>query len=341
MGSQPQLVAGGGGVAQASNLPQAGNNRSRVDLEALSKYVAESGILAYAIGTLTVNIYLHELGITDFSLAKPKLVLTGVVVLIGFLLLALFPIFVRRRISAGRGEENQSAPLTKKTALLLLLPLIGLIAASVFLSFKSYMKGHPGLGEEFSWKMWQFMNGEDHPILANSVTALLIPASIYAAICLAAAFASMAAQSLERSKSASTAARAVHDHVYFLVGLAVAVISFFGYIYIFSITFYPAISPAFGGGKPYYESFVVAEGERCQWQQLGIPFMYENSDATGPLAVLHESDSMVAVWLEHNPERSKPVLVQLDKSQISAVQMADPPPKEIHATSLPARCAVK
>jgi hypothetical protein len=109
-------------MAQASNLPQAEKNGSPLDLEALSKYVAVSGAFAYAIGTLTVNIYLHELGITDFSLAKPKLILTGLVALLTFLLLSLFPVFIVWRISVGAVKQDPSAPPLRQLSFCCIYP---------------------------------------------------------------------------------------------------------------------------------------------------------------------------------------------------------------------------
>jgi hypothetical protein len=139
----------------------------------------------------------------------------------------------------------------------------------------------------------------------------------------------------------------VSERVYFLVAIALAVISVIGYLYIFSFTFYAAIPQAFGGGKPYFESFVIAEGGRCQLQQLGIPFVDEQPNVTKALPVLHESDTMVAVWLDKKAISSKngnqqtddlgswnSIVVQLDKKQISAA-MADPLAKAVPILASP------
>ena len=149
----------------------------------------------------------------------------------------------------------------------------------------------------------------------------------------------MAARLFNRAKSGTTASRTVPEHVYFPVVLALALISVIGYVYIFSLTFYPAISPAFGGGKPYLEIFVVANDERCEWQQLGIPFVDEDSNATAPLDVLHESDALVAVWLtDERPGRWRPIVVELDKNQISAAKVDPLAQKPPRIRSLPALC---
>jgi hypothetical protein len=46
-------------------------------------------------------------------------------------------------------------------------------------------------------------------------------------------------------------------------------------------------------------------------------------NATAPLPVLHQSDALVAVWLT-DEVGWKPIVVQLDKNQISAARMVDP-----------------
>lgn len=321
-------------MARTGNMPQSEDSLSQLDLGALIKYGGVSGGLAYATGMLAVNIYLHQLGITDFSLAKPKLILTGVVVLLTFLLLALFPIFAALWISGRRAAGGRTSRTPRRMVFLLLFPLFVLIAASACLCFRK-----PGLGQIAVWKVWELINTKHQTAFNSSLTTLVIAAAVYLPICLAAVSAFKATRLCNRAKSQATASQIVPERVYFPVALALAVISFIGYIYIFSITFYPAISPAFGGGKPYLERFAIAEAERCQWQQLGIPFVDEHSNATAPLPVLHESDALVAVWLTDDPESWQPIVVELDKNQISATRMVDPLTKKMPILpSLPVRC---
>jgi len=320
-------------MAQTGDIPKAEDSLSQLDLGAVTKYGAVSGGLAYATGMLAINIYLHELGITDFSLARPKLILTGVLVLLTFLLLALFPIFVARCISGSRAVGRRTSRPSKQIMILLLFPLFALIAASAYLCFNK-----PGLGQIAVWKVWGLINAAHQTAFNSCLATLLVAAAVYVPICLAGVSAFTAARVFSRAKSRPPASQIVPERVYFPVALALAVISVIGYIYIFSLTFYPAISPAFGGGKPYLEIFVVAEDERCGWQQLGIPFVDEHSNATAPLHVLHESDALVAVWLTEETESWKPIVVELDKHQISAARV-DPLAKKLpRMRSLPTRC---
>jgi hypothetical protein len=327
-------------MTQTHDLPQANDSGNELDLGALTKFGAVSAALAYATGMLAINTYLHKLGIADFSFARPKLILTGVLVLFSFLLLALLPIFVAWRMAGQGGREGRTQP-PSRILFLLLFPLFALIAASASLCFGKTT----GLGQITVWGVWELIKRRN--VLTESLASLVIAAEVYVPICVAAVSAFAAARLFNRAKPETKTSQMVSERVYFLVAIALAVISVIGYLYIFSLTFYAAIPQAFGGGKPYFESFVIAEEGRCQLQQLGIPFVDEQPNVTKPLPVLHESDTMVAVWLNKKAISSKngnqqtddlgswnSIVVQLDKKQISAT-MADPLAKAVPILASP------
>jgi len=322
-------------MAETENLPQAEFRLSQIDLGALTRYAAFSGGLAYATGMLSINIYLHQVGVTDFSLAKPKLILTGVLILLTFLLLAIFPVFFAEWISGRRAVGGPTLSPSKGFVCLLLFPLFLLIAASACLCFRS-----PGEGQILVWRVWEGIHANRQTVYNRTLATLAIAAAVYLPICIGAVSAFSAARLFHRSKQATTASQIVPERLHFPLALSVAVISIIGYMCVFSLTFYPAIPPAFGGGQPYQESFVIAEAQRCEWQQLGIPFIDERFNATAPLPVLHESDALVAVWLPaDDPEKWRPILVQLDKNQITAARIVDLSAKQLPILhSLPARC---
>jgi len=89
------------------------------------------------------------------------------------------------------------------------------------------------------------------------------------------------------------------------VTVAVALVFLIGYIMIFTFVFYPSIPVEFGGGEAYFQSFTVADAQLCQLQQIGIPFDEKHHRITRPLPVLHETDTMVAVWLRRNPAEQR------------------------------------
>jgi hypothetical protein len=328
-------------MTQIQDLPQANDGGNQLDLGALTKFGAVSAALAYATGMLAINTYLHKLGIADFSFAKPKLILTGVLVLITFVLLALLPIFVAWRMAGRRGPRGQTLPPSRKILFLLLFPLIALIAASASLCFGTTT----GLGQITVWGVWELLKQRN--VFTESLASLVIAAEVYVPICVAAVSAFTAARLFNQAKPETSTSQTVPEWVYFPVAIVLAVISVIGYMYIFSLTFYAAIPQAFGGGKPYFESFVITDDGRCQLQQLGIPFVDEQPNVTKPLPVLHESDTLVAVWLDKKviPSKDKhqgtedlgswnSIVVQLDKKQITAT-MADPLAKTVPILASP------
>jgi hypothetical protein len=109
-------------------------------------------------------------------------------------------------------------------------------------------------------------------------------------------------------------------------------VSTIGYIYVFTATFYSVIPQEFGGGKPYFQGFAIAPEDLCQLQQLGVPFISGQPNMTQPLPVLHETDTMVAVWLNDTSKGSwNFVVAELDRKLISATKIdalpADPIPR--------------
>jgi hypothetical protein len=294
-----------------------------IDLGALTRSGATFAALAYATGMVTINTYLHKLGITDFSFARPKLILTGVLVLLSFLLLALLPIFVVWRMM--HRQPLTTVRRSKKILVLLLFPLAALFAASAWLCFGTEV----GLGQITVWGIWELLKQRN--VLTETLASLIIAAEVYLPICVAALSSVAAFVLYKRAKSAAPPPELVGEKLYIPIAAALAVIAVCGYIYIFSLTFYAAIPQAFGGGKPYFESLVISESGRCQLQQLGIPFLTTEPNVTEPLPILHESDTLVAVWLQkqakaseqaHSPTEHEgdwsTIVVQIDKIMVSA-----------------------
>ena len=338
-------------VARGNTAPQRVGVKD-LNIGELTKIGAVSAALAYGMGMLTINTYLHKIGITDFSLAKPKLILTGVLVFFSFSLLALLPVFVAWRLAGGDQPERTHS---RKILFLLFVPLLALFGASVYLCF-----GTIGLGQITVWGIWELINqitgwlGWNQERQRNFFTEVLasvvVTAEVYFPICVAAGSAVVAVRLFRQQKTQDNS-RLNPERLYLFLSIALAVISALGYMIVFSLTFYAAIPQAFGGGKPYFQSFVIAEDGRCQLQQLGIPFLDGQPNVTEPLPVLHESDNMVAVWLERKTiatqRRSgttkregiwQTIVVQLDKREISASMAYPQATKTPNLTSPPVPC---
>jgi hypothetical protein len=314
-------------MAETSPVPASDVRADEISLDfaALTKYGAISAALAYATGMLTINIYLHELRITDFSFAKPKLILTGVLVLMTFLLLALLPVFIAIRMA---DEVRPARPHSRKMLFWLLLPLVALFAASASLCF-----GKTGLGQIAVWEVWERL--KQRSVATESLASLIIAAEVYIPVCVAAVSAYAATLLFKRAKSTPQTHHSVPARIYYPIVVCLVVVAVVGYIYAFSLTFYAAIPPAFGGGKPYYESFLITNDGTCPLLQLGILFEDHQPNITEPLPVLHESDNLVAVWLKSAKSNSPsetagghriPIVVQLDKTLITGIVAAAAPP---------------
>jgi hypothetical protein len=320
-------------MMRSSDMPHADDQQSKLDLGALSKLAAGCAALAYATGTLAISAYLHQLGVTDFSFAKPKLILTGVLVLFTFLLLTPMPVFVAWRMTG----EGRTLHLSGRTLFWLLLPLFLLISASACLCFRE----RTGLGQIAVWKVWAMISADmkERNVLTESLATLTIAVEVYLPVWIAVGSAFWAKRLFSRAKLQASTSEILAQKVYFSFATGLAIVFIIGYVYAFAFTFYPAISPAIGGGKPYFESFAIVEEERCQLQQLGIPFNTERPNVTKFLPVLHESDALVAVWLERNNgtdgiENWSSVVVQLGKEQIGAT-VADPRERHIQQLAPP------
>jgi hypothetical protein len=284
-------------VAQPGYIPKVSFATSP-DLGELTKLVSIVTALAYIIGVVAVNTYLHDLGIVDFSFAKPKLVLTGVLVLFTFLLLAAPPFFLAWFLATHPGQKGR-AECPRGILVSIGIFLVILVAASACLCFGA---GRPGLGQITVWRIWEIMkpNGDGE----KTLTAVLLASAVYLPIVVGSVSVYTATRIVGKTKLGKPVGISAGG-VYLLVAIAFVVLSTIGYVYIFTSTFYPAIPQEYGGGEPYYESFSIADGDICQLQQLGIPFEQDKRNITTLLPVVHETDTEVAVWLKVPKEKGE------------------------------------
>jgi hypothetical protein len=292
---------------------------SHFDIATLTKVGAVAAALVYATGVLTINIYLHWFGITDFSFAKPKLVLTGILVLVSLAALCAGPIYVALEMANPEQISQISAklkkvPLSVKRVLLSVIPPLVLLLIADFL----YFREPPGLGQLLLWKYpgWH------------------MPLIIYALVFLVSGSAHVSSQLLRKATGIQRS-HVIEMAIYLLGAVVLPLVFVLSYIYIFALTLYPALPSAYGGGKPNFEKLVVAESGRCEMRQLGIPFDPMQPNVTVPVPVLHESESIIAAVLGRpaiedcadgllkNHERwlACHAVVQIDKTLIYATRI--------------------
>jgi hypothetical protein len=313
-------------------MTEPANTLKPLDLATVIKMVGVVSALAYGTGVVALNTYLHGLGIADFAFAKPKLLLTGTLILASFLVLAAAPIFIAWRMAGGpeKARDKQGAATLSHGILWVgIVSLLLLIFAAYLLCFRLSTE----LGQIREWWISEQigMTNTAGKLRGCLVVVLLIYAPVWAA----AISAYKSKQFFLRANEQVSLTHAYLERFNCALALALMLVSIITYIAMFTFIFYPSIPVEFGGGKPYFESFAINDGQQCQLRQIGVPFTDDVLGVTKPLPVLHESDTVVAVWVHRKANGTETteenqgnkglgihddVVVQIDKSTIQAIR---------------------
>jgi hypothetical protein len=313
-------------MTEEANVPKP------LDLGILTKMVAVLSALSYGTGIVAINTYLHGLGIADFSFAKPKLLLTGTLILSSFLVLAAAPIFIAWRMAGGpeKALDKEKATSVSRGVL-----YVG-IASLLLLAFAAYLlcfRLTTDLGQIREWWISDQVGMQDTSGKIRGCIVVVV--LIYAPVWAAALSAYKAKRLFRRANAPADLSHAYLARFYCALSIAVMLVSIIAYVAAFTFIFYPSIPVEFGGGKPYFESFAIADGQQCQLRQIGVPFVDDVLGITKPLPVLHESDTIVAVWVHRKGNVTETteenqgnkglgihddVVVQIDKSAIQAIR---------------------
>ena len=304
-------------MAETSEIPVPDEMWNRFDLGGLTKLVTVVAASAYAAGVIAINTYLHGLGIVDFSFAKPKLLLTGILVLFTYLLLAFPSFFLAWSIATYHGEVKRRLSSLRQILILLVVSLAVLLIVSMYSCFQS----HPEMGQNTVWDVWKYIK-PDGSNLKRLLMSVIVAAEVYLPIFVAAVSVYVATRLFDQERVGQPTPRISLRRFSLAIAAAVFVVSTIGYICMFTATFYSIIPQAFGGGQPYFQSFAIAHDDVCQLQQIGIPFIPGQPNMTRPLPILHETDTLVAVWLNDTSQGSWTfVVAELDRKLISATKI--------------------
>jgi uncharacterized SAM-binding protein YcdF (DUF218 family) len=304
-------------MTESEKITVPGEIWSHFDLGEATKVISILAAFAYATGVIAINTYLHGLGIVDFSFAKPKLLLTGIVVLFTYLLLASPAFFVAWSMATRHEQTARRLSSLGHIAILFVGSLMLLLGASVF----SCLQTHPSMGQSTVWQVWRITN-PGGSVSKRLLASLLVTLAVYLPVLLAAVSVYVAARLFDRETAERPVPQISLSRFSLVMAVAVFVVATIGYICVFTNTFYSVIPQEFGGGQPYFQSYAVPEEDICQLQQLGIPFTAERSNITQPLPVLHETDTMVAVWLrDTSKEGWSFVVTELDRNLITATKV--------------------
>jgi hypothetical protein len=324
-------------MAKTSKIPAPDEIWSQFELGGLTKLVSVLAVFAYATGVIAINTYLHEVGIVDFSFAKPKLLLTGILVLVTILLFGFPSFLLAWSIATDHGQVGRRLPSFGQLLVLASGSFLLLLISSAFSCFQT----HPGMGQSLVWEVWRYMKPGDGK-WRRFLTSLLVALWVYLPILCAAISVYVVTRLFDQERSEQPTPQISLRRFWLALATAGFVVSTFVYIYMFSITFYSVIPQEFGGGKPYFQRFAVTKEYLCQLRQLGIPFASGLPNITQPLPVLHETETLVAVWLnpalpshgnkgagasssdgKEDPQSWHFVVAELDKNQISTIVVVD------------------
>jgi hypothetical protein len=290
---------------------------SHFDLGEATKVVSILAAFAYATGVIAINTYLHDLGIVDFSFAKPKLVLTGIVMLFTYLLLGFPALFLAWSLASRHEQTTRTLSSLSHIAILLVGSLMLLLSASVYSCFQT----HPSMGQSTVWEVWRFVD-PGKSVFKKVLASLIVMLTVYLPILVAALSAYVASRLFDRERAERITPQISLRRFFLMMAAAVFVVATIGYIFVFTNTFYSVIPQEFGGGKPYFQSFAVVPEDVCQLQQLGVPFVSGQTNLTQPLPVLHETDTLVAVWLNDTSKGSWDFVVTiLDRKVITSTKV--------------------
>jgi hypothetical protein len=214
-------------------------------LETLGRFATYVGIGLYILGLLISNVYLYQIGVSDFSVLRTRFILTGMVAMlipvpIGLLVFAEF-IAIQRVRWFYTSQEGQSQRKSNEFFIALInvtIPIaLGLLAISRIaqsgVTFRSPLISSMGMSFD---------------LIFASVFAL-----IFVVIESAVLF-----QLRRDSESPHHLPGSGLVGMLFLI-VALPLFTIFMYIDIFAASIYPIIPEQFGGGKPKEVELVIAE----------------------------------------------------------------------------------
>lgn len=272
------------------------------DVEKIGRIAASATVVAYILGLLIVNVYLYQIGVTDFSVLRTRFILTGFLATLPLMALALLVstsalavvAFVKhQRTARNRRRWRSRLTRTALSELILVLSYWTFVIywlASSDIKFRSELFGQ----EDATYELIVLVI-----LLFLSASSNLVDSTVYVT------------EEGEydprlwplRRRGASIGA------------LLPAGILLFVYIDIFASTFYPIIPEQFGGGRPKEAHIVLSEQSTALGTALGF-----GPATDGPMTrrvdLLWETEHMYVVRGRGAPDGN---IIQIDRDAVSAV----------------------
>jgi hypothetical protein len=231
---------------------------------------------------LTTNAFLRPHGLSDFSVLRPKAVLTGAIVVGSLSVIAIYPARVVALFIHGFELPFDKKPSLFKKAQQLIVPWLVLVLSLWLMAAGSA----------------KFLTSVEH-LLGHNI--LIVATELYLSAVLVKVLGIQLIRSVVRSKPFQGdfigIAFAWTKLAIWTTTLCVAVAL---YITVFVNNVYIHIPREYGGGKPDWIQFELHSDSAPVLSDLGTPFM-PNSHTTYPLPVIYESEDSVTVMFAKQP----------------------------------------
>jgi hypothetical protein len=274
------------------------------DVERSTRYAALAGLVAYALGLVIVNMYLFQIGVSDFAVLRTRFVLTGALALLTFAGIGAFAFTGMLAVSAFKAgrpiRQGQPTRRAKVNAILtsevLMFALISLLAATLIVPWLNAS----GIRIRASLLGSLFYGGDLVYLIAMTIVGIILNS-------LAKPFVGEAPQDF--------AERPLwHTGLFLVTAFLIGAFVFFS-IDFFASTIYPVIPEQFGGGRPKQVRIVMSPDRSDVGTALGF-----GPTTDGPMVrqvdLLWETEQMYVVRDDAQPD--SPV-IQIDRDAVSAV----------------------
>lgn len=282
--------------AAASDAVPAGRQIEWSDVERVGRIVAYAALGAYVVGLLIVNMYLYQIGMTDFSVLRTRFILTGVLATLPVMVVILIVLEVattivgiktKHRAERARGKRISGSDLVFHG----LVPILALIGTVVLLVTAG--------GIDFRWSL--------APVVLFYLALLFLALDSTSKN-------SLILSGWARGSDGWQPSRVQKIEVHATTIVLGGILAFI-YLDTFASTFYPKTPEQFGGGKPKQVQIVLSPESAALGVALGFGAATD-SPIVRRVDLLWESDKVYVVRDLAKPDGQ---IIQIDRDAVSAV----------------------
>ena len=242
-------------------------------LEGIAKGTAALTVGLYILGLLSVNGYLFWLGVSDFTLVRPRFVYTGALIGATFLISA---------VGLGLGGSSiyehwkQGMPIYHPLGIIVLLMTLPLPLAflSVFFLRTNSCEYRGQEPCEASWGLALSLANRIYIVGIIAATLIVIGITL----------ATIPARNRPIALTYASSA-------YYLFGIVLVLA---GYAAYFMATIYPMVPVQFGGGRPVAARLLISHTDVSSAKIMGLPFP-PKGDLSNPVSIAYQGDQSYVI----------------------------------------------